>query len=181
MRFLHIDPRRHTIEEMELKLEANTFYTYFGSILIDELPTLGGHTIYTDGNALSEGKPAYFIGEQIVLGDALILGRNGFEEIDASLSPEELSKMVCYDVPQFYTDALALLGKTDANLYRAFYVEHNGENMELNISWVLYFFNIADERTKEYFLTHLAETIEKEEDLTAFMQKMAKAALNAAG
>ncbi len=181
MRFLHIDPHKHAIEEIELKLEANTFYTYFGSILIDELPTLGGHTIYTDANALSEGKPAYFIGEQIVVGDALVLGRNGFEEIDATLSPAELAKMVRYDVPEFYQDALTFLGKTDANLYRAFYVEHNGEKMELNISWVLYFFNIADERTKEYFLTHLSETIEKGEDVTAFMQKMAKAALNAAG
>ncbi len=180
MRFLHIDPLKHSIEEIELKVEANTFYTYFGSILIDELPTLGGHTIYTDGNALSEGKPAYFIGEQIVFGDALILGRNGFEEIDATIAPDDLAKMVRYDVPKFYQDALDILGKTDANLYRAFYVEHNGENMELNISWVLYFFNIADDRTKEYFLTHLAETIEKEEDVTAFMQKMAKAALRAA-
>ena len=181
MRFLHIDPRKHTVEEIDLKLEANTFYTYFGSILIDELPTLGGHTIYTDGNALSEAKPAYFIGEQIVLGDALVLGRNGFEEIDATLSPDDLAKMIRYDVPQFYKDVLALLSKTDLNLYRAFYVEHDGENMELNISWVLYFFNIADERTKEYFLTHLFETIEKGEDVAAFIQKMAKAALRAAG
>ncbi len=181
MRFLHIDPRKHSVEEMDLKLEANTFYTYFGSILIDELPTLGGHTVYTDGNALSESKPAYFIGEQIVVGDALVLGRNGFEEIDATLSPDDLAKMIRYDVPQFYQDALALLAKTDLNLYRAFYVEHNGENMELNIAWVLYFFNIADERTKEYFLKHLSETVEKDGDVAAFMQKMAKAALRAAG
>ncbi|SFV52995.1 hypothetical protein MNB_SM-7-43 [hydrothermal vent metagenome] len=181
MRFLHIDPKKHAIEEIELKLEANTFYTYFGSILIDELPTLGGHTIYTDANALSEGKPAYFVGEQIVVGDALILGRNGFEEVDATLKSDELSKMVRFDIPPFYKDALALLAKTDANLYRAFYVEHNGENMELNISWVLYFFNIADERTKEYFVTHLSQTIENKEDVVAFMQKMAKAALKAAG
>ena len=181
MRFLHVDPLRHTIEELELKLEANTFYTFFGSILIDELPTLGSHTIYTDGNAMSEGKPAYFIGDQIVVGDALVLGRNGFEEVDATLKADDLAKMVRYDVGEFYTNALALLGKTDANLYRAFYVEHNGEKMELNISWVLYFFNIADERTKEYFLTHLEKTIKNNEDIVAFMRKMAKAALKAAG
>ena len=181
MRFLHLDPKKHVVEELELKLEANTFYTYFGSILIDELPILEGHTIYTDANALSGDTSAYFIGDQIVLGDALVLGRNGFEEIDATLSPDELAETVRYDVPKFYQDTLALLGKTDANLYRAFYVEHKGENMELNIAWVLYFFNIADERTKEYFLTHLSETIEKGEDVNVFMQKMAKAALRAAG
>ncbi len=180
MRFLHIDPATRTVEELDLKLEANTLYTYFSSILIDELPTLGGHTIYTDANALSQNKPAYFIGEQIVLGDALVLGRNGFEEIDATLSKEELARLVNYDISDFYKNALSLLAKTDENLYKAFFVEHNGEEMELNIAWVLYFFNIADERTKEYFLTHLEKTIEEKSSITPFMQKMASAALKAA-
>ena len=181
MRFLHIDPDKKSVEEMELKIEANTFYTFFGSILIDELPTLANHTIYTDGNALSNKKTPYFIGEQIVLGEALVLGRNGFEEIDATIQADELNSLISYDVSEFYQKVLSLLASTDANLYRAFYVEHNGENMELNISWVLYFFNIADERTKEYFIDNLAQTIEQKEDLTAFIQKMAKAALRAAG
>jgi hypothetical protein len=181
MKLLKIDPNTQTIEPIELKIEANTFYTYFSSLLIDELPTIHNHTIYTDANALSQKKTPYFIGDQLVLGEALILGRNGFEEIDVSISKENLALMIRYDVPQFYKDVLALLANTDVNLYRAFYVTHNNEEMELNISWVLYFFNIADEKTKEYFLTHLAQTIQNGEDVVAFMQKMAKAALNVAG
>ena len=181
MRFLHIDPLKKTVDEIELKMEANTFYTFFGSILIDDLPTLHNHTVYTDANALSERKTPYFIGDQIVLGEALVLGRNGFEEVDATLSKEDLSLLVRYDVPQFYKDVLELLSSTDANLYRAFYVEHNGENMELNIAWVLYFFNIADARTQAYFLDELTKVVETKEDVVAFMQKMAKAALWAAG
>ena len=181
MRLLHIDPIKQKIEQMELKVEANTFYTFFSSLLIDELPTLAGHTIYLDGNALSERKTPYFIGDQIVLGEALILGRNGFEEVDATLQKEQLSTLVRYDVPQFYKDALDLLSNTEVNLYRAFKLEHNGEEMELNIAWVLYFFNIADERTKAYFVDELAKTIERSEDVVEFMQKMAKAALRAAG
>ena len=181
MRFLHIDPLQQSVEEMDLKMEANTLYTFFSSILIDELPTLHNHTIYTDANALSNRKTPYFIGDQIVVGEALVLGRNGFEEVDATLSKEDLSLLVRYDVPRFYKDVLDLLASTDANLYRAFYVEHNGENMELNIAWVLYFFNIADERTKEYFIDELKKVVETQGDVVAFMQKMAKAALRAAG
>ena len=181
MRLIHIDPMKKTVEDIELKIEANTFYTFFSSILIDELPTLNNHTIYLDANALSEKKTPYFIGDQIVIGEALILGRNGFEEVDATLSLDEVRTLINYNVSQFYLDVLELLSQTDINLYRAFYVEHNGQNMELNISWVLYFFNIADERTKEYFINELSKTIQAKEDVVAFMQKMAKAALNVAG
>ena len=180
MRVLNINPISKEINELDLKIEANTFYTYFSSILIDELPTLNNHTIYTDANALSEKKIPYFIGEQIVLGEALILGRNGFEEVDATISIDDLKTIVSYDVSEFYKDVLELLSKTDVNLYRTFKVEHNSQNMDLNISWVLYFFNIADEKTKEYFITNLSQTIDEKKDVVEFMQKMAKAALRAA-
>ena len=181
MRVLNINPISKEIKELDLKIEANTFYTYFSSILIDELPTLNNHTIYTDANALSEKKIPYFIGEQIVLGEALILGRNGFEEVDATISVDDLKTIVSYDVSEFYKDVLELLSKTDVNLYRTFKVEHNSQNIDLNISWVLYFFNIADEKTKEYFITNLSQTIDEKKGVVEFMQKMAKAALRAAG
>ncbi len=181
MHLLHIDPLKQTIEPIELKIEANTFYTFFSSLLIDELPTLANHTVYTDANALSNKKKPFFIADQVFVGEALILGRNDFEETDATIDIDELKTLVRYDVPKFYEDVFALLSQTDVNLYRAFHVLHNGEEMELNISWVLYFFNIADERTKEYFINELAKTIEADEDVMAFMQKMALAALRAAG
>ncbi len=181
MKLLHINPLKHTVEELELKIEANTFYTFFSSLLIDELPSIANHTIYTDGNALSQNKTPYFIADQLVLGEALILGRNGFEEQDATISPEQLQTLISYEVSDFYKEVLALLSQSDANLYRAFGVEHNGQRMELNISWVLYFFNIADERTKEYFINELSSVIGSGADVEPFMQKMAAAALRAAG
>ena len=180
MRFLHVDPTTKKIKDLELKLEANTFYTFFGSLLIDELPIVAGHTVYTDANALSQRKTPYFINDQLVLGEALVLGRNGFEEQDATLSAEELQKLISYDVSEFYKEALELLAKTDVNLYRAFLVEHNNEKMELNIAWVLYFFNIADERTRRYFLEELKKSIQNGKSVEEYMQKMAKAALQAA-
>ena len=73
MRFLHVDPKKKEIKDLELKLEANTFYTFFGSLLIDELPIVTGHTVYTDANALSQRKTPYFINDQLVLGEALVL------------------------------------------------------------------------------------------------------------
>jgi len=181
MKLLHIDPGSCTIEEIELKVEANTFYTFFRSLLIDELPTLANHTIYTDANALSQNKLPYFIGEQIVVGEALILGRDGFKECDVRITSKQLEPLVNYDVSAFYKEALMLLGQTDANLYRAFEVVHEGKSIDLNIAWVLYFFNIADSRTKEYFLDALQKTIRNGEAIETFMEKMAKAALKAAG
>ena len=181
MRFLHVDPSKEEIEEEELRLEANTFYTFFSSLLIDELPIVPGHTVYSDGNALSQKRRPYFINDQLVLGEALILGSDGFEEKDATLDVKELESMIRYDVSDFYMQALDLLSSSDVNLYRPFFVEHNMQKMELNIAWVLYFFNIADERTKRYFLDELQKSMQNGEDTEAYMQKMAKAALRAAG
>lgn len=180
MRFLHINPDKRSVEKIDLKLEANTFYTFFSSILIDELPILNNHTIYTDANALSEKKTPYLIADQIILGEALVLGQNGLEEVDATLQEEELVSLIDYDISDFYKETLSLLSQTDENLYKAFFVEHNSKKMELNIAWVLYFFNIADNKTKSYFVNELKKTIEKKENVTPFMQKMAIAALRAA-
>jgi len=181
MKLLHVNPIKHSIEEIELKIEANTFYTFFSSLLIDELPTIQNHIIYTDANALSDKKTPYFIADQLVIGEALILGQNGLEDCDVTISKETLSELINYDVSQFYLNTLDLLSQTEINLYRTFELIHNSQNVQLDISSVISFFNIADEKTKEYFLTHLKNTIENKEEVVAFMQKMAKAALQAAG
>ena len=126
MKLLHIDPITKSVKELELKVEANTFYTFFSSILIDEFPIDANHTLYSNANALSENKTPYFVADQIVLGEALVLGNNGYEEVDATLTPAQLESMIRFDVSDFYKKALFLLAKTDENLYKAFYVEHNG-------------------------------------------------------
>ena len=61
MQFLAIEASSGEVSELELQMQANTLYTYFDSILIDELMPLNGHVVYSDANALSEKKKAYFM------------------------------------------------------------------------------------------------------------------------
>ncbi len=179
MQVLTINPDGFTIESEDMQMQANSIYSFFDSILIDELEVLNKHVIHTDANALSQGKKAYFIGEQLLLGDALVIGRNGLEEKDVSIKEEELSSLLTKDVPPFYKTVLELLRPTDVNLYRTFEVQRAGEKIALNIEWVLYTFNIADERTREYFITELKKSLENGDDVVAYMQKMATLAMNA--
>jgi hypothetical protein len=181
MKALAIDAQKGTVSEVELNMAANTLYTYFSSILIDELGSIKEHTIYTDANALSQKKNAYFIGEQLVLGDALVFGREDFNDSDAKITQEELLSLLKSDVNAFYQEVLSLLSSTDINLYRTFTVEKNSEQIALNTEWVLYTFNIADERTKEYFIAELKKVLQNGGSVEAYMQKMAQLAMNAAG
>ncbi len=174
MKAYSINPQEKKVQELDIKMQANTVYTFFSSILIDELTSLKGHIIYTDANAPTEEKTPFFIGEQLIVGDALIVGKNGMQEVDAFISKDELKSLINYDVAPFYTDAFKLLKGSDINLYRLFQIE-NDEKTELNIEWVLYVFSIADDATKNYFLTEL----EKSEDKQQTLQKMALLAFNA--
>lgn len=179
MRAYSIDGATTEVEELELEMQANTTYSFFGSILIDELEGLNKHMIYSDGNALSEGKTPYFIGEQLVIGKSLIIGKEEFTDLDVSIKKDELESLIRKEVNEFYVDALKQLSSTDLNLYRTFLVEKKGENIPLNTEWVLYTFNIADDRTKEYFLAELKKALNANQDAESFMQKMAGLALNA--
>ncbi|MBA1433350.1 MAG: hypothetical protein FAF04_07125 [Epsilonproteobacteria bacterium] len=181
MQALTINPLTQEIEEVDIEMKANTLYTFFSSILIDELESMNEHVIYADANALSEKKPAYFLGEQLIIGDALILGRFDFDDVDVKITKEELASLLSYEVNAFYTAVLELLATTDINLYRTFIVEKNGEKIALNTEWVLYMFNIADERTKEYFINELKKVLDTGERVEDYMQKMAQLAMNVAG
>jgi len=180
MQALTIDAQTQEVKEIELEMAANTLYTFFSSILIDELGSIKEHVIYTDANALSEKKDAYFLGEQLLIGDALIFGREELNDVDVKITQQELASLVKKEVNDFYKEVLSLLSATDINLYRAFEVEKNGEKIGLNTEWVLYTFNIADERTKEYFINELKKVIEADGDVGAYMQKMAQLAMNVA-
>jgi len=181
MKTLEIYPDTKEIKSSDIQMQANSVYTFFSSILIDELITLNKHIIYTDANALSEKKRAYFLGEQLLIGDALILGREDFNDTDVSIKEDELLSLINYEVPKFYQDVLELLSSTDINLYRTFEVEKNSEKIALNTEWVLYTFNIADDRTKEYFLTELKKSIVSNANVEKYIQKMAQLAMNVAG
>ena len=177
MKAFSINSSSKEIQELDIEMKANTTYTFFSSILIDETLTLQNHIIYTDANALSEHKPAFFMGEQLLLGKALIIGKNGLEESDVTIPQDTLEEIINYDIPEFYKNSLKLLAKSDINLYRNFTVLQGNEKLALNTEWVLYTFNIADERTKEYFLNELQKTLQANESVEAYIQKMATLAI----
>ncbi len=178
---LSINSSTKELEEIDIEMKANTVYSFFNSILIDEIQTLSNHLIFTDANALSESKSAFFLGEQLILGDALIIGQNGLEEVDATIPQDTLKELINYDIPKFYQDTLALLSKSDVNLYRNFEVTKGAEKLSLNLEWVLYTFNIADDRTKEYFLNELQKVLDTKESVEEYIKKMAQLAINAGG
>lgn len=179
MKALSITAETKLVKEIEIDMQANTTYTFFGSILIDELAGLNKHVIYTDANALSDKKSAYFVGEQLVIGDALIVGKENFNDLDATITEEELTSLVTTEINEFYKEVLLHLSQTDINLYRTFQVMRENEALALNTEWVLYTFNIADDRTKKYFLEELQKSLNAGENPETYMQKMAGLALKA--
>ena len=179
MKAFSIDAQKREVKEIDIVMQANSVYSFFNSILIDDLTTLDKHMIHADAEAISNSKEAFFIGEQLIVGDALIIGKDGFDDIDASIPLSDLESLVKYEVPTFYKDALKLMQNSDINLYRVFEVSKKEEDISLNTEWVLYVFNIADDRTKKYFLDELKKAVEAEKDITEHMQQMAILALNA--
>jgi len=180
LKALTIIPETGEVGEIDIEMKANTVYTFFNSILIDEHQTLNRHLIYSDANALSSRKKPFFLGEQLILGNALVVGQNGMEETDASIPAKELEALLDYKINGFYTETLALLSHSDINLYRLFELQKNGEPIALNIEWVLYTFNMADERTKAYFLDELKKAVDRGVDTLEHLKKMGQLALNAA-
>lgn len=179
MRAISIDPNNQSLKEIDIIMEANTVFSFFNSILIDYITTLKEHTIHTDANALSESKKAFFIGERLLIGDALITGVAQENDVDTTIPIDTLQELISYDLPKFYQDTLSLLARTDINLYRPFVVTKDGEKINVTTEWVLYTFNIADDTTKEYFLSELTKSLNSTQEAESFIQKIAQLALNA--
>jgi len=179
MKAYSIDSTTQEVKELEIEMQANTVYSFFNSILTDELSTLEKHTIHSDADAISKNMEPFFIGEQLIVGNALIVGKDGLFDTDASIPKDELESLVNYEVTPFYKEVLKLIQDTDINLYRIFEVTKVEEDIKLNTEWVLYVFNMADDRTKEYFLDELKKALKTKKDITIHMQNMAILALNA--
>ncbi len=179
MKAYSIDAKKQELKEIDIDMQPNTVYSFFNSILIDEFDSLEHHTIHADAEALSKKKEIYLIGEQLVVGDALIVGKDGILEVDTTIPKEELDALINYEVPKFYLDALALLQTTDINLYKRFEIKKEEELIPLSTEWVLYVFNMADERTREFFLSELKKAVEAKDDILLHIQKMAVLALQA--
>jgi len=179
MKVYSIDSQKQAVKEIEIEMQANTVYSFFNSILIDELTSLNGHVIYSDANAISEEKKPFFMGEQLIVGDALIFGKDGLIDIEATIPKADLESLVNYEVSDFYIESLKILKSSSLNLYRTFELSKEGEDIKLNSEWVLHVFNMADSKTKEYFISELKKAIETKVEILEHFQKMALLALNA--
>lgn len=179
MKAYSIDSKNREVKEIDIEMQANTVYSFFNSILIDDLTTLDKHIIHADAEAISQNREPFFIGEQLIVGNALIIGREVFADVDVTIPKADLESLVNYDVPLFYKKTLDLIKDSDINLYKIFEVTKQEEDIQLNTEWVLYVFNMADDKTREYFLDELTKAVEAKKDITEYMQKMAILALNA--
>jgi hypothetical protein len=180
MKAYTVDVEAEELSAIDIEIEANTVYTFFNSILIDESSLLAKHVVYSDADAMSAKKKPFFIGGQITFGDVLVLGRDKFEDMEATIPQDELELLIDYEVNSFYREVLELIASSGINLYRTFEVEKKGEKVALSIEWVLYTFNIADARTQEYFIVELKKVLDAEGSVEEYMKKMAALALNAA-
>ncbi len=151
MKAYSINPTLKEIRELDIDIQANTVFTFFNSILTDESTMLDKHTVFSDGNAISKNLQPFFIGEQLIVGDALILGKDGFLDTEATISKDDLESLINYEVTSFYVNALELMQESNINLYKVFEVRKDDATIELNSEWVLNVFNMADDKTKEYF------------------------------
>lgn len=179
MQAISINPSTQSIENINIEMQANTVYTFFNSILIDELISLKDHTIYTDANALEEEKVPFFIGEQLLIGKALITGNSSQGDTDTQISTTTLEALISYDVSDFYTEIFKILTTTNINLYQLFSLTKDSKKVEVNLEWTLATFNIADEGTKKYFIDELKKSLEVQSTQKT-IEKMAQLALNVA-
>ncbi len=171
-----IDPQTRTITVQEFDGRQPSLFTLFGSLLVDTNDILNDHMVYTAREAFEEGEAGYFLGEKLLFGKALVTGYAGFEDLDAAITQEELESLLMYELPRFYRETLALLPKT-FSFEERYAVQTGGETAEITPEWVFYVFNMADENTKRYFLSHLEETATRGEDIHEYLKKMADLAI----
>ncbi len=174
-----INPSTKNISEQDFDGQVNTLYTLFDSLLLEHFYTLNGHIIYTDTNAYERGETPFFLGEQLFFGRAMIIGLEGFGEVDAKIKKEEVKSLISYKLNAFYTSALNILIAQKINFYELFEGHKDEEELQINCEWVLYTFNMADEATQEYFLNELFKLEQTPETILKYMKKMAELALSA--
>jgi len=174
-----ITPETKTLTANEYDGQVNSIYTLFSSILIDSSDSLKQHIIHTDGYATDNSETPFFIGEKLFLGRALVCGINGHEEVSTTITQDELSQLINYEVNDFYLHCLSALSQAKISINQNFKISHNDEKVQLTYEWVIFTFNMADLRTQSYFLDKLNDVIAKRDDIGSYFQEMAKLALNA--
>jgi hypothetical protein len=171
-----IDPQTKTVQTEEFDGKITSIYTFFNSILVDSSDVLKEHIIYTDAN--HKDKTPFFLGNQLFIGKAIVLGLHAMSETDATISANELESLINYELPPLYLQSIEAIIQNDLNLYKNFEVQtQTAETLQINYEWVIYTFNVADQQTQEYFLKHLEENMNDAENLASYLQKMAALAI----
>ncbi len=179
MRALSVNSQTKELKEIEIEMQANTVYTFFNSISIDDFALINKHVIYSNSDALAKKETPYFIADQLILGNALIVGQENHIDGEATIPKEDLESLINYDVSEFYKTTLHLLATSEINLYSTFELTHNDEKIALNTEWLLHTFNMADDKTKEYFIDELKKVAGNKAKVEEFIYKMAGLAIQA--
>ena len=179
MRALSVSIDKKELKEIDIEIQANSVYSFFNSIAIDDFHGINEHVIYSDSNALENGKTPYFIAGQLIIGDALILGQTNMIDGEATIPKNDLEALINYDISEFYLQSLKLIAPFQINIYATFEIGHKDENIQLNTEWLLHAFNMADDKTKNYFLDEFKKVPDSKEQVEQFIYKMTALALNA--
>lgn len=179
MKAFSVDVEKQELKEIDIEIQANTVYSFFNSIAIDDFHVINKHIIYSDANALENNKKPYFIAKQLIIGDALILGQTNMADGKATIPKDDLELLIDYNISEFYLKTLKLIAPAQINIYSTFEINHKGENIQLNTEWLLHAFNMADDKTKDYFLSELKKVSDSKEGVEQHIYKMTALALNA--
>lgn len=176
MKAFLIDPETRTVTQQHFDGQPNSLYTLFGSLLVDSNAILNDHMVYTSSEALEKGQKGFFLGEKLLFGRALVTGYAGFEEIDATIPPNELEALLLFDLPEFYAKTLALL-PSEFSFDETFELTLGYETESVSPEWVLYIFNMADAKTKTYFLNELENSVTQGKNVLEYLKKMGELAI----
>jgi hypothetical protein len=176
MKAFLIDPDTQTVTEQNYDGQPNSLFTLFGSLLVDQHAIVRDHMVFCGSEAYEKEKKGFLLGEKLLFGKALITGIAGFEETDAVIGADELQQLIRFEIPEFYTQTLALL-PADFSLEERYEMQLEEGAEPVTAEWVVFAFNLADAATKTYFLNHLESTVTKGESVHAYLKKMGELAI----
>ena len=179
MKAFLIDPATEEITEQFFDGQPNSLYTLFGTLLVDSNDILNGHTVYGASEAFERAEKGFFLGEKLLFGKVLVVGTAGIEDVDATMSLNELRTLALFNLPDFYEKTLRFL-PPDFAFDTRYDLALGGIHESVTPEWVFYVFNMADNATKYYFLTNLEAAQIRGEDLHNYFKQMGALALKAA-
>lgn len=176
MKAFIIDPVTQSVSEQEYDGQPNSLYTLFGSLLVDSHEILHEHRVYNSSEAYEKSEPGYFLGEKLLFGKALVIGSAGLQDTDATIQTEVLEQLSTFDLPDFYKNVLSLL-PMEFSFDETYEIEQGGFDEPMSAEWVLYAYNMADQKTQIYFITELENAIAKGETIHGYLKKMGEMAI----